>query len=99
MKEEKMKEKEKGLLGRLFSRRRKKGGVELKESEEKLSVESCGELETKVSPKSKEGWNDVPSPSSENKGIEGAAASILSKYFTCRVYNTNKIILFCKRGE
>ena len=89
---EKTKEKKKGLLERLLGKRAKHHPSKLEKSEDSPNSASCTELEAKTFIESEKECSQIPSPSSENTGIEGTAASILSKYFTCRVCNRNKII-------
>ena len=89
---EKTKEKKKGVLERLLGKRAKHHPSKLEKSEDKPNSASCTELEAKTFIESGKECSQIPSPSSENTGIEGTAASILSKYFTCRVCNRNEII-------
>ena len=89
---EKTKEKKKGLLERLLGKRAKHRPSKLEKSEDSPNSASCTELEAKTFIESGKECSQIPSPSSENTGIEGTAASILSKYFTCRVCNRNEII-------
>ena len=89
---EKGKEKGKGLLERLFSKRWKRSPSKLERSEDNPSSESCVELEAKTFLESGNECSQIASLSSDNPGIEDAAASILSKYFTCLVCDLSKII-------
>ena len=96
MREEKEKEtgkgKEKGLLERLFGKRWKRSPSKLERSEDKPSSESRAELEAKTFIESENECSQSPSISGNNPGIEDAAASILSKYFTCLVCDRSTTI-------
>ena len=89
---ERGKGKGKGLLERLFGKRSKRSPSKLERSEDNPSSESCVELEAKTFLESGNECSQIASISSDNPGIEGAAASILSKYFTCLVCDRSKII-------
>ena len=80
--EETGKGKGKGLLERLFGKRSKCNPCKLDRSEDKPSSESRAELEAKTFIESENECSQSPSISSDSPGIEDAAASILSKYFT-----------------
>ena len=71
----------KGLLERLFGKRWKRSPSKLERSEDNPSSESCVELEAKTFIESGNTCSLTASISSDNPGIEDAAASILSKYF------------------
>ena len=92
MREEKETGKGKGLLERLFGKRWKRSPSKLERSEDNPSSESCVELEAKTFLESGNECSQIASISSDNSGIEDAAASILSKYFTCLVCDKRKII-------
>ena len=92
MREEKETKKGKGLLERLFGKRWKCNPSKLERSEDNPSSESGVELEAKTFLESGNECGQIASISSDNPGIEDAAASILSKYFTCLVCDRSKII-------
>ena len=100
MREEKEKEtgkgkgkgKGKGLLKRLLGKRWKRNPSKLERSEDKPSSESRAELEAKTFLESGNECSRIVFISSDNPGIEDAAASILSKYFTCLVCDRSTTI-------
>ena len=94
MREEKEKETGKGkdLLKRLLGKRWKRNPSKLERSEDKPSSESRAELEAKTFIESENECSQSPSISGNNPGIEDAAASILSKYFTCLVCDRSTTI-------